>query len=201
EWEQAFDIDDSDFRLTLILCLNNNLHILPKTKTTTQTLVSYENHQVDNYGEKSVRIIPGHVGIVQAAMLRKIADIQEGGEDSVMFTQEYIRKVIKEVGEDDDFMYGSWLSAVEFVNVDWGIVSGCFEGIKKFLKNEKLKKVVAIIKYCILNTLGDLTVRRKDRNMMKYQSCSYGIRLSRNLLRKDFVINTTGDCSRKVVER
>ncbi|GKE70815.1 hypothetical protein Tco_1528887 [Tanacetum coccineum] len=58
-------------------------------------MVSSENHQVDNYGEKPVRIIPGPVSIVQAAMLHKITDIREGGEDFVMSTQEYIRKFIK----------------------------------------------------------------------------------------------------------
>ncbi|GJT86082.1 zinc finger, CCHC-type containing protein [Tanacetum coccineum] len=61
--------------------------------------------------------------LVQAAKLHKLADIQEGGEVSVMSTQVYIKKVIKDVGEDDDFMCGSWLSAAEFVNVDGGIMN------------------------------------------------------------------------------
>ncbi|GKC91686.1 AAA+ ATPase domain-containing protein, partial [Tanacetum coccineum] len=54
------------------------------------------------------------------------ADIQEGDEESVLSTQEYIRKVVKDVSEDEDF------------------------------------KVVAIIKSCTLNALGDLTMTLKD---------------------------------------
>ncbi|GJY51747.1 hypothetical protein Tco_0442594 [Tanacetum coccineum] len=50
-----------------------------------------------------VRIISGHADIVQAAKLRKQADIQEGGEESILPTQEYIRKVVEDVGEDEDF--------------------------------------------------------------------------------------------------
>ncbi|GJU62508.1 hypothetical protein Tco_1244343 [Tanacetum coccineum] len=66
------------------------------------------------------RIIPGPAGIVQAAKLLKIAALQKGGEDSVMSTQEYIRKFIEDVGEAEDFTCGSWLSVIEFVNVDRG---------------------------------------------------------------------------------
>ncbi|GJS58491.1 hypothetical protein Tco_0653275 [Tanacetum coccineum] len=67
--------------------------------------------------------------------LRKIADTQEGGEESLMSTQEYIRKVIEDVGEDDDFTHTPWLSVLDYVNVDGGIVTGCFGDVKKFLKN------------------------------------------------------------------
>nr|GEW85430.1 transposase, MuDR, MULE transposase domain protein [Tanacetum cinerariifolium] len=54
------------------------------------------------------------------------------------------------------------LSVVEYVNVDGGIVAGCFEDVKKFLKNGKLEKVIAIIKSCTPNALGDFTITRKD---------------------------------------
>ncbi|GKB92767.1 hypothetical protein Tco_0965039, partial [Tanacetum coccineum] len=110
----------------------------------------------------NVRIIPGPVGVVQTAKLHKIADTQEGGEESVMSTQEYIRKVIEDVGEDDDFTHASWLSMLDYVNVDGGIVTGCFGDVKKFLKNGKLGKVVAVIKSFTPNALGDLTVTLKD---------------------------------------
>ncbi|GJZ98258.1 transposase, MuDR, MULE transposase domain protein [Tanacetum coccineum] len=79
-----------------------------------------------------------------------------------MSTQEYIRKVIEDVGEDDDFTHVSWLNVVEYVNVDGGIVTGCFGDVKKFLKNGKLKKVVANIKSCTPNALGDIKVTLKD---------------------------------------
>nr|GEU32583.1 hypothetical protein [Tanacetum cinerariifolium] len=120
----------------------NNPHIVTEITTTTQTLFSSQNNQVDNYVMKPIRIIPGPASIVQTTKLRKLVDTREGGEESVMSTQEYIRKVIEDVGEDDDFTYAPWLSAIEYVNVDGGIVTSCF-GVKKFLKNRKLEKVFA----------------------------------------------------------
>nr|GEV87144.1 hypothetical protein [Tanacetum cinerariifolium] len=162
EWEQALDIDDFDLRLTPVVRPSNNPHILPEITTTTQTLFSSQNHQVDNYVVKPIRIILGPVGIVQMVKLRKIADTREGKEESLMSTQKYIRKVIEDVGEDDDFTCGSWLSVVKYINVDGGIMIGYSEDVKKFLKNGKLDKVVAIIKSCTPNALGDLTVTLKD---------------------------------------
>ncbi|GJS64704.1 hypothetical protein Tco_0679268 [Tanacetum coccineum] len=79
-----------------------------------------------------------------------------------MSTQEYIRKVIEDVGEDGDFTRAPWLSVIDYVNVDGGIVTGCFGDVKKFLKNGKLEKVVTVIKSCTPNALGDLTVTLKD---------------------------------------
>nr|GEZ65340.1 hypothetical protein [Tanacetum cinerariifolium] len=163
--EQALDIDDSDLQLTPVVHPSNNPHIVPKITTTTQTLFLSQNHHVDNYVVKPVRIKPGPrgpAGIVQSAKLRKIADTQEGGEKSVMSTQKYIRKVIEDVGEDHDFTRTLWLSVLDYVNVDGGIVTGCFGDVKKFLKNEKPEKVVVVIKSCTPNALGDLTVTLKD---------------------------------------
>ncbi|GKA87354.1 hypothetical protein Tco_0809118 [Tanacetum coccineum] len=54
--------------------------------------------------------------IMNTAKLRKQANIKEGGEESVMSTQEYIRKVVEDVGY-----------------------------IKNYLKNQKLDQVVGII--------------------------------------------------------
>ncbi|GKC73877.1 hypothetical protein Tco_1119760 [Tanacetum coccineum] len=110
EWEQLLDIDDSDPPLTPVLrpC-NNHVHV---TTTTTQ------NPDVDNLEGKSVRIIPGPAGIVQAIKLRKQSDIHEGGNESVLSTQEYIRKVVEDVGEDEDFKGRPWVSAIEFVNAN-----------------------------------------------------------------------------------
>ncbi|GKA16143.1 hypothetical protein Tco_0695890 [Tanacetum coccineum] len=113
--------------------------------------------------EKPVRIISGPAGIVQVARLCKQSDIHEGRYESVLLTQEYIRKVVDDVGEDEDFRSGSWVSAVEFVNANGGgIVNGCLGDIENYLKNGKLEQVVTIIKSCTLNALGDLTVILKD---------------------------------------
>ncbi|GJY90402.1 hypothetical protein Tco_0505598 [Tanacetum coccineum] len=111
---------------------------------------------------KPIRIIPGRAGIVQMAELYKIADTREGGEESGMSTQEYIRNVIDDVGEDDDFMRAPWLSVLDYVNFDGGIVMGCFVDVKKFLKNGKLEKVAIVIKSCTSNALGDLTITLID---------------------------------------
>ncbi|GKF84463.1 GPCR kinase [Tanacetum coccineum] len=80
----------------------------------------------------------------------------------VMSTQEYIKKVVEDVGEDEDFKNGSWVSATEYGNANGGIMSGCLEDIKNFLNNGKLKQVVAIVKSCSPNVIGDLTVTLKD---------------------------------------
>ncbi|GJV83100.1 hypothetical protein Tco_1522998 [Tanacetum coccineum] len=129
ECEQAFDIDDFDLRLTPIIRPIKNPDIVPEITTTTQTLFSSQNNQVDNCVVKPIRIIPGPAGW--------------------------------ECG-DDDFTRAPWLSAIDYVNVDGGIVTGCFGDVKKFLKNGKLEKVVAVIKSCTSNALGDLTVTLKD---------------------------------------
>ncbi|GJR95417.1 hypothetical protein Tco_0267591 [Tanacetum coccineum] len=73
-----------------------------------------------------------------------------------------MQKVVEDVGEDDDFKSGSWVSATNYVNANGGIVTGCLGDIKNFLKNEKLEQVVAIVKSCSPNVVGDLTVTIKD---------------------------------------
>nr|GEZ00519.1 GPCR kinase [Tanacetum cinerariifolium] len=73
-----------------------------------------------------------------------------------------MQKVIEDVGKDDDFKSGSWVSATNYVNANGGTVTGCLGDIKNFMKNKKLDKVVAIVKSCPSNVLGDLTVTMKD---------------------------------------
>ncbi|GKB31528.1 GPCR kinase [Tanacetum coccineum] len=36
-----------------------------------------------------------------------------------------MKKVVEDVGEDEDFKRGSWVSATDYVNANGGIVSGC----------------------------------------------------------------------------
>ncbi|GJV79470.1 GPCR kinase [Tanacetum coccineum] len=58
---------------------------------------------------------------------------------------------------------GHGLGAVEFVNANGGgIANGCLGDIENYLKNGKLEQVVAIIKSCTPNAIGDLTVTLKD---------------------------------------
>ncbi|GKB26088.1 GPCR kinase [Tanacetum coccineum] len=78
-----------------------------------------------------------------------------------MSTQNYMKKVVEDVDEDEDFKSGSWVIATNYVNANGGIVSGCLGDIKNFLNNGKLDQVV-IIKFCSPNVIGDLTVTMKD---------------------------------------
>ncbi|GKD82767.1 hypothetical protein Tco_1349606, partial [Tanacetum coccineum] len=75
---------------------------------------------------------------------------------------EYMKKVIEDVGDDEDFNSGSWVSAIDYVNANGGIVSGCLGDIKKFLNKGKLDQVIAIVKSCSPNVIGDLTMTMKD---------------------------------------
>nr|GEW77136.1 hypothetical protein [Tanacetum cinerariifolium] len=105
----------------------SQVHKVPvrETTTTTQNLVSSQNPNVDNLKEKPVRITLDHTCIVQTAKLRKQANIQEGRDKSVWPTQEYIRKVIEDVGEDEDLRVGrrSYLS----------IGMSCIDDVKTFV--------------------------------------------------------------------
>nr|GEY74139.1 hypothetical protein [Tanacetum cinerariifolium] len=94
--------------------------------------------------------------------LRKQSDIHEGGGDSVLSTQKYMKKVVGDVGEDENFKSGSWVSATGYANANGGIVSECLGDIKKFLNNGKLNPVLVIVKSCSPNVIGDLTVTMKD---------------------------------------
>nr|GEV21751.1 hypothetical protein [Tanacetum cinerariifolium] len=64
-------------------------------------------------------------------------DILLGWDGAVKFTQKYITKVVKDVGEDEDFKSGLWVSATDYANANGGIVSSCFGDIKNFLNNGK----------------------------------------------------------------
>nr|GEX27342.1 hypothetical protein [Tanacetum cinerariifolium] len=81
----------------------------------------------------SVRIISGPAGIVQQAKLLKERDILLGWDGAVMSTQEYMKKVVEDVGDDEDFKSGP-----------------------------KLEQVVAIVKSCSPNAIVDLTMTMKD---------------------------------------
>ncbi|GKF41105.1 reverse transcriptase domain-containing protein [Tanacetum coccineum] len=75
---------------------------------------------------------------------------------------EYMKKVVENVGEDENFKSGMWVSVTDYVNANGGTVSGCLGDIVNFLKNEKLDQVVAIVKSYSSNVIEDLTVTIKD---------------------------------------
>ncbi|GKA67286.1 hypothetical protein Tco_0767094 [Tanacetum coccineum] len=109
--------------------------------------------------QNPVRIIPRPAGIVQAVKLLKQKDTLLDLDGAIMSTQEYIKKVVEDVGEDEDFKSGSWVSATDYVNANGGTMSGCLGDIKNFLKNGKLDQVVEIVKSCSPNVI---TVAMKD---------------------------------------
>nr|GEY24672.1 hypothetical protein [Tanacetum cinerariifolium] len=112
--------------------------------------------------KEKIRIISGPAGIIQAANMLKQKDTLIGLDVAVLSTQEYMKKFVEDVGEEQDFKSGSWVSDTDYVNANGGTVSGCLGDIKNFLKNEKLDQVVVIIKSCSSNVIGDLTVTMKD---------------------------------------
>ncbi|GKC34500.1 transposase, MuDR, MULE transposase domain protein [Tanacetum coccineum] len=56
----------------------------------------------------------------------------------------------------------AWVSATNYLNAFGGTVTGSLGDIDNFLKKGKLKQVVAIVKSCSPNALGDLNVTLKD---------------------------------------
>ncbi|GKA52631.1 transposase, MuDR, MULE transposase domain protein [Tanacetum coccineum] len=66
------------------------------------------------------------------------------------------------LGEDADFPVWCGVSATNYVNAFGGTVTGCLGDIDNFLKKGKLEQIVAIVKSCSSNALGDLNVTLKD---------------------------------------
>ncbi|GKF17647.1 GPCR kinase, partial [Tanacetum coccineum] len=73
-----------------------------------------------------------------------------------------MQKIVEDVGEDDDFKSGVWVSATNYVTATGGTVTGCLGDIDNNLKKEKLDQVVAIVKSCSPNALDELTITIKD---------------------------------------
>lgn len=186
-WEEALDADDSDLQsLTLLRpckqqrrhdesnpSINTHLSLsqtLDSSKSPSQTVGSLLQKFTPAYQAEApppFRTIPGPAGIVQAAKLRKSRDNENllGHEEPPMATQEYIRRVVEDPEEDDDFNRRPWLSAIEFVYADGmfnSVPNAPLGDIHKHLKNGKLDQVVAVIKSCTPNELGDLMVSLKD---------------------------------------
>nr|GEU43104.1 hypothetical protein [Tanacetum cinerariifolium] len=109
-----------------------------------------------------VRIIPGPAGLVQQAKLLKDKFFILDPDGALMSTQQYMDKVVEDVGDDDDFKSAAWVSATNYVNTFGGTVTGCLGDVNNFLKNRKLEQVVRIVKSCSPNMLGDLNVTVKD---------------------------------------
>ncbi|GJX95954.1 protein phosphatase [Tanacetum coccineum] len=106
----CLDIDDSDLHLTHVLRSSSSARVEPSP-----------------YTPNPVTIIPGHA--------ENIFILDSDG--ALMSTQEYMQKVVEDVGEDDYFNSGVWFSATNYVIATGGTS-------------------------CSPNVLGDLTVTMKD---------------------------------------
>ncbi|GJV61750.1 reverse transcriptase zinc-binding domain-containing protein [Tanacetum coccineum] len=106
-------------------------------------------------------------------------------------TQKQVRIIPGPTGDDEDFKSESWVSATEYVDANGGIVSGCLGDIKNFLKNGKLDQVVAIVKSCFSNVIGDLTVTLQDLSVFSPKPSMHYLNITmRNVVkvfRKDTV--------------
>ncbi|GKE26298.1 hypothetical protein Tco_1441682 [Tanacetum coccineum] len=169
----SLDIDDSDLHLTHVLRSSSSACVEPSPYTPNPVTIipgpaGIVQLSSSTYVEPSsstpnpVRIIPGPVGVVQRAKLLRENVFILDSDRALMSTQEYMQKVVEDVGEDDDFNNGAWFSPTNYVIATGGIVTGCLGDINNFLKKEKLKQVVAIVKSCSPNVLGDLNVTMKD---------------------------------------
>nr|GEV77381.1 hypothetical protein [Tanacetum cinerariifolium] len=155
--------EDEEFitRVELSPLTPNSVRIIPGPAGIVQ-LSSSTRVEPSPSTSNPVRIILGPGGIVQQAKLLKEKDILLGWDGAIMSTQEYMQKVVEDAGEDDDFKSGSLVSATNYVTANSGTITGCLRDIKNFLKKKKLDQVVAIIKSCSPNDIGDLTMTMKD---------------------------------------
>ncbi|GJR79787.1 hypothetical protein Tco_0150572 [Tanacetum coccineum] len=110
-----------------------------------------------------VRIIPGPAGLVQRVKLLKENVFILDPDGALMSTQDCMQKVVEDVGEDADFNSGAW---------------------------GKLEQVVAIVKSCSLNALGDLNVTLKDLSGTVPRTINYKV-LDVGSYRKDITVGAT----------
>nr|GEU61063.1 leucine-rich repeat-containing protein [Tanacetum cinerariifolium] len=106
--------DDSDLHLTPYLRSSNSTHVESSTLIQNPvTIISgpagvvqlSSNTRAEPYPSTSnpIRIIPSPAGIVQEAKLLKEKVFILDSDGALMSTQKYMQKIIKDVGEDDDF--------------------------------------------------------------------------------------------------
>lgn len=178
QWE-ALDLGDSELPSFLRPCKRKSPSRLnPKTgfnsnNTNHQALrrcSSLRDHSLEDSCSRS--LIPGPAGAVQVAIRRKMnkdpKSFDEQGEP--IPTQEFICKAAEEPDWDDkDFSEDPWVSAVDYIRRQ-GLLSNGGKAIGTPLSEiksvccswGKVDQVVAIVKTCTPNGLGDIMVTLKD---------------------------------------
>nr|GEV80640.1 hypothetical protein [Tanacetum cinerariifolium] len=71
-------------------------------------------------------------GITLKGDAAKKADVQAGGHENILKTQEYVKKVNEYVSEDDHFTQGPWLMAIVYLHAQGVIASGCLGDVGKY---------------------------------------------------------------------
>nr|GEW60337.1 hypothetical protein [Tanacetum cinerariifolium] len=150
-WEFDLDVDDFDLHLTPSLHSSNSTHV------ESSTLI-----------QNPVAIIPGHVGVVQLSSNTRAKPYPSTlnpvmiipGSAGIVQQAKMLKEKVFILDSDGALM--AWVSATNFVMTFGGTVTGCFGDIDNFLKKGKLDHIVAIVKSCSPNTLGDLNMTLKD---------------------------------------
>ncbi|GKE88817.1 zf-CCHC domain-containing protein [Tanacetum coccineum] len=134
-WKFGLDINDSDLHLTPVLRSSSSTRVEPSPLTPNPVRIIPDPAGIVQLSSSTrvepspstpnlVRIIPGPAGIVQQAKLLKENIFILDSNGALMSTQEYMQKVVEDVGEDDDFKSGAWISATNYVTATGGIVTG-----------------------------------------------------------------------------
>ncbi|GKB62947.1 transposase, MuDR, MULE transposase domain protein [Tanacetum coccineum] len=145
-WEFSLDIDDSDLQLTPVVRSYSSTHVEPSPLT-----------------PNPVTIIPGPAGIVQLSSSTRVEPSSSTSNPVRIIPGPAGLKVVEDVGEDADFnSWGVVVMRPKYECIFGGTVTGCLGDIDNFLKKGKLEQVVAIVKSCSPNALGDLNVTLKD---------------------------------------
>ncbi|KAK9688661.1 hypothetical protein RND81_09G001900 [Saponaria officinalis] len=115
--------------------------------------------------------IPGPAGAIQAAMHRKDRhapphsrhsdDFSDGNKELVeISTQEYLRRVEEDSGEE--FSRDPWIFAIDSLRRCGEFDATALKDVKKCMNAERIDQVVAVVKSCTPNGLGDMIVTLKD---------------------------------------
>ncbi|KAL8139716.1 hypothetical protein V2J09_005737 [Rumex salicifolius] len=168
-WE-ALDLDDSDLPSILRPCKRHQSQqsqippvSLSNPNFSSQHCAPTSHPPADNQSPPFRCPIPGPAGAMQAVMGRVCQRNEDfsRNRDAKISTQDYIKMV--EEDDAEEFMSDHWLSALDFLSREGVRRTTSLNDIKNCANFEKLDMVVAMIKCCTPNGLGDLTVVLKDR--------------------------------------
>nr|GFA40868.1 hypothetical protein [Tanacetum cinerariifolium] len=165
-WEYSLDIDDFDLHLTNAVRSSNSSYVKPSPCTTNPVTIipgpsGVVHVSISTRVEPStsnlnpVKIIPGPASLVQQAKLLREKVFILDPDGALMSTQQYMDKVVEDVGDDDDFKSAAWVSATNYVNTFGGTVTG-FLGEVEYVEQYITKSLS-----CSPNMLGDLNVTMK----------------------------------------